>query len=76
MEFATRPETAPRWTGENGRLEVWYATGTTTQGTGWWIHYEGIAPTDGSRPYMHGWTAVFPVDGEPVVERFGPGVGS
>jgi hypothetical protein len=63
---------APRWRGQRGRLEVWYATATDrATGTGVWVHHERISPTDGE-PYAHGWAALFPVGASPVVERFGP----
>ncbi len=62
----------PRWDGTAHRMEVWYLTATDeATGTGYWVHYETVAPT-GGRPYAHGWTAVFPRDGAPVVSRFGP----
>ncbi len=64
---------APVWRGERGRTEVWYVTWTDpTTGLGVWIHGETVAPTGDDAPYAHGWTAVFPVDGPPIVERFGP----
>ena len=56
-----------------GRVDVWYLT-FTDESSGWagWVHVETVAPTDGSAPYRHGWTALFPpVAAEPpVVERF------
>jgi hypothetical protein len=62
-----------RWKGEPGRLEVWYTTLTDPQtGTGFWLHTELVAPTDGGEAFVHGWAAVFPVSGTPVWERFGP----
>lgn len=62
----------PRWQGRPGRLEVWYATFTDpSTGEGFWIHHEVLAHDDG-RCEAHGWIAVFPVEGPPVVERFGP----
>jgi hypothetical protein len=62
----------PRWRGQRGRLEVWYATATNrATSTGVWVHHERIAPTEGE-PYAHGWAALFPPDSEPVVERYGP----
>jgi hypothetical protein len=63
---------APRWRGQRGRLEVWYATATDhATCTGVWVHHERIAPTSGD-PYAHGWVALYP-PGEPaVVERYGP----
>jgi hypothetical protein len=63
---------APRWRGQRGRLEVWYATATDrATGTGVWVHHERIAPTDGE-PYAHGWVALYPPEQPPVVERYGP----
>src|SRR4051794_10949224 len=62
----------PRWRRAAGRLEVHYLTATDeATGTGLWVHHETVAPVDGE-PYAHGWTAVFPSDGEPTWERFGP----
>jgi hypothetical protein len=64
---------APRWRGQKGRLEVWYASATdTATGMGLWLHYELVAPTDDRDAYVHGWIATFPVDGAPSYERFGP----
>jgi hypothetical protein len=63
---------APRWRGEAGRLEVWYATlSDAVTRAGLWVHYETVAPTTGS-PYGHGWVTWFPADGPPLTERFGP----
>jgi hypothetical protein len=63
----------PRWQGAPGRLEVWYATfSDPATGDGYWLHHEVLAHDDG-RSEAHGWAAVFPADGHPVVERFGPG---
>lgn len=62
---------APRWRGQPGRLEVWYATFTTDTGDGLWVHYETVAPEHGE-PYAHGWIAWFPAAGAPAWERFGP----
>jgi len=63
----------PRWRGERGRTEVWYATFTDhATGLGGWVHHETVAPTDDRPPYAHGWAAVFPADGPARVERFGP----
>jgi hypothetical protein len=61
-----------RWKGQPHRLEVWYATLTeTATGTGAWMHHELVARPDGSA-VVHGWTALFPVDEEPLLERYGP----
>jgi hypothetical protein len=61
----------PRWRGQRGRLEVWYATATDrATGTGLWVHHERIAPTEGE-PYAHGWVALFPPNESPIVERYG-----
>ena len=63
---------APRWKGQPGRLDVWYATATLdAAGTGLWLHHELVAPGAG-RPYLHGWAALFPPAEPPVLERFGP----
>ncbi|HVV76756.1 MAG TPA: hypothetical protein VHC43_12030 [Mycobacteriales bacterium] len=63
---------APRWHGQRGRLEVWYATATDhATGTGLWVHHERIAPTDGE-PYAHGWVALFPPGAPSICERYGP----
>ena len=62
----------PRWRGQPHRLEVWYATFTDPRTTdGYWLHHEMVAPDEGA-PYAHGWCAVFPFDGPPRGERFGP----
>jgi hypothetical protein len=68
---------APRWRGQPGRLEVWYATLTDRPtGDGVWIHHERIAPTadnpGNEGPYSHGWVARFPAAGPPAAARFGP----
>ena len=61
-----------RWKGQRHRLEVWYATFTdAATGDGYWLHHEVVAPTVGE-PYAHGWLSVFPADGSPRTERFGP----
>jgi hypothetical protein len=66
------PPDAPRWRGQRGRLEVWYATLThPASGTGLWLHHEIVAPRDAA-PFSHGWAALFPIGRAPVVERFGP----
>ncbi len=63
---------APRWRGQGGRLEVWYATATDRRtGDGIWIHHERVAPTEGE-PYSHGWIAHYPAGGAPELTRFGP----
>ncbi|HZQ31957.1 MAG TPA: hypothetical protein VFB19_09495 [Mycobacterium sp.] len=64
---------APRWHGQAGRLEVWYATlSDPLTRAGLWIHHETVAPIDGSPAHGHGWVTVFPADGSPCTERFGP----
>ncbi|WP_234545185.1 hypothetical protein [Streptomyces shenzhenensis] len=64
---------APRWDGSPGRTEVWYTTLTDpATGTGFWVHHELTAPTDGSTPVAHGWAASFPPEGEVRHVRFGP----
>lgn len=67
------PDTGrPRWQGEPGRMEAWYATLTAARtGEGVWLHHELRADLRG-RAEAHGWAAVFPPAGPPVVERFGP----
>jgi hypothetical protein len=63
-----------KWRGAAGRLEVWYTTLTDPRtGTGFWLHTELVAPTDGTAAFVHGWAAVFPLDAAPTWERFGPG---
>ncbi len=62
----------PRWRGQRGRLEVWYATISDPEAkTGFWVHHEVVAPDD-DEPYVHGWAAFFRADRTPIVERFGP----
>ena len=64
--------TTPRWQGQRGRLEVWYATLThPATSTGLWLHHEVVAPPE-AEPFAHGWVALFPSDRTPTVERFGP----
>ena len=66
---------APRWRGQPGRLEVWYATlSDPVTRAGLWVHYEVVSPTSTSArgPYAHGWVSWFPPDGPPRTERFGP----
>lgn len=79
MDARAGAATAPRWKGAPGRMEVWYATCTEADGTGWWFHYETVAPVGGDTrgpsahgPFAHGWLAHFPVGGGPILERFGP----
>jgi hypothetical protein len=63
---------SPRWQGQRGRIEVWYASATdSATGMGLWVHYELVSPTEGD-PYVHGWIAGFPSDLPPGVVRFGP----
>ncbi len=72
MNDELRSAAAPRWRGESGRLEVWYATlSDPVTRAGLWIHCETVAPTTGS-PYGHGWVTWFPPDGPPCTARFGP----
>jgi hypothetical protein len=67
---------APRWRGERGRAEVWYATFTDVPtGVAGWVHCEIVAPVDGGAPYAHGWAAVFRAGAAPRLERFGPSRG-
>ena len=75
---------APRWRGQRGRLEVWYATFTDPlSGEGVWIHHELLAPRDGAPPRRQGWAVAFAPAAAPVLGRFsgdadespGPGVG-
>ena len=62
-----------RWRGQPGRLETWYTTLTDpATGTGCWLHHELVAPAGGGTAHVHGWAAVFPPDGAPVLARFGP----
>lgn len=64
---------APRWRGQTGRLEVWYATlSDPLTHAALWIHHETVAPADGSSAYGHGWVTFFPADDSPCTERFGP----
>jgi hypothetical protein len=67
-----RSAAAPRWRGQAGRLEVWYATLSDPRTrAGLWIHCETVAPTQGAA-YAHGWATWFPPEGPPRTERFGP----
>lgn len=62
----------PRWRGQHGRLEVWYATVTdSATGSGYWIHGEVVSPLS-ARPYARGWLATFPADGPAAISHFGP----
>lgn len=77
MNAAAEPEAErlgpPRWRGQAGRIEVWYATASATDGTGYWIHHETVAPTDPkSAAFAHGWVGVFPPAAAPRHARFGP----
>jgi hypothetical protein len=68
-----RSAAAPRWKGDAGRLEVWYATlSDPLTRASLWIHGETVAPTHDRNPYTHGWATWFPPDGPPRTERFGP----
>jgi len=61
------------WQGEPGRLEVAYATvSDPVSRAGLWWHQEIVAPTTEQQraAYQHGWIALFPPDGQPVLERF------
>lgn len=61
---------AQRWSGQPGRLEVWYATLTDPgTGVGLWLHHELVAPTTGP-PRHQGWAVAFPPGEDPVVGRF------
>lgn len=72
MHDDMRSAAAPRWRGQAGRLEVWYATlSDPLTHASLWIHCETVAPTQGI-PYAHGWATWFPVNGSPHTERFGP----
>jgi hypothetical protein len=75
MDDEVRSAVAPRWRGEAGRLEVWYATlSDPSTRAGLWIHCETVAPVSasGRAPYAHGWATWFPPDGPPRTKRFGP----
>jgi hypothetical protein len=72
LDDETRSAAAPRWRGQPGRLEVFYATlSDPLTRAGLWIHCETVAPTRGPA-YAHGWVTWFPADGPPRTERFGP----
>lgn len=60
----------PRWRGQRGRIEVWYATATCAEGTGYWIHHETVSPTGYEGPYADGWVAVFDPEDPPRLARF------
>ncbi|HXX90205.1 MAG TPA: hypothetical protein VEI83_08290 [Acidimicrobiales bacterium] len=63
---------APRWRGQPGRLEVWYATvSDPTSHTGFWLHQELVSPVQGGA-FVHGIVTAFPAKGAPVVARYGP----
>jgi hypothetical protein len=63
---------SPRWRGQAGRLEVWYATiSDPTAHTGFWVHQEVVSPLDGGA-FVHGIVTAFPSDAAPVVARYGP----
>jgi hypothetical protein len=63
---------SPKWRGEPGGVETWYATFTDRRtGDGYRLHAETLATRDGDAT-GHGWFAAFPHDGDPAVERFGP----
>ncbi|MGH3678537.1 MAG: hypothetical protein ACRDU5_22920 [Mycobacterium sp.] len=73
MDDEVRSAAAPRWQGQPGRMEVWYATlSDPVTRAGLWVHYEIVAPTAGQSPYGHGWVTWFPADEQPCTERFGP----
>jgi len=68
-----RSAATPRWRGDPGRLEVWYATlSNPLTREGLWIHCETVAPADRGDAYAHGWVTRFAADGPPSTERFGP----
>lgn len=72
MDDERRSAAAPRWRGQAGRLEVWYATLSDPRTrAGLWVHCETVAPPRGAA-YGHGWITWFPPDGPPRTERFGP----
>jgi hypothetical protein len=76
MDDDVKAAAAPRWRGQTGRLEVWYATlSDPLTRAGLWVHCETVAPTSATgsnAPYAHGWVTWFPVDSPPRTERFGP----
>ncbi|HKB30193.1 MAG TPA: hypothetical protein VKD26_05085 [Streptosporangiaceae bacterium] len=70
---APRAYLSSRWRGQPGRMEAWYTTFTDpATGTGGWLHHELVAPSGGGTAHVHGWAAVFPPAGAPVLARFGP----
>jgi hypothetical protein len=72
MDVELRSAAMPRWRGEAGRLEVWYATlSDPVTREGLWVHCETLAPLGGAA-YAHGWVTRFSADGPPCTERFGP----
>jgi hypothetical protein len=63
---------SPRWRGQPGRLEVWYATvSDPTSHTGFWLHQELVSPAEGGA-FVHGIVTAFPGSSTPVVARYGP----
>lgn len=72
MDDVIRSAAAPRWRGQPGRLEVWYATlSDPVSSAGLWLHHEIVAPTT-EPAYGHGWVTWFPAEQPPRTERFGP----
>ena len=62
-----------QWSGQPGRLEVWYDTLTDPHtGTGLWLHHEICAPRDGGAARGYGWLVLFPPDAAPEIVQFGP----
>jgi hypothetical protein len=73
LDEELRSAAAPRWRGQAGRMEVFYATlSDPVTRAGLWVHYETVAPTGRQSPYGHGWVTWFPAEGPPRTERFGP----
>jgi hypothetical protein len=73
MRDDARELARPRWRGQPGRVETWYATFTDpATGDGYWMHAEVHAPIEGDHADAHGWFAAFPREGPPLVARFGP----
>lgn len=72
MDDDTRLAASPRWRGQPGRLEVWYATlSDPLTRAGLWIHCETVSPLTGPAR-AHGWVTRFAADGPPRTHRFGP----